>query len=147
MNSVPDAENSHLGAPEICEVQMAPWHTDGNDTFVLHGMGMFHIWYGRRKGLCVSFEQHYTVFLLVANFIGAGISGACMNPARALGPSLVANAPEIWKNHWIYWVGLICGALLAVGTMWLETKPSNQSYRMGILNGEISCQVRASRRF
>ena len=27
----------------VRSVQMAPWHTDGNDTFVLHGMGMFHI--------------------------------------------------------------------------------------------------------
>ena len=75
----------------------------------------------------MSFEQHYTVFfLLVANFIGAGISGACMNPARALGPSLVANAPLIWKYHWIYWVGPICGALLAVGTVWLEAVPNMQ---------------------
>ena len=75
----------------------------------------------------------YGFFLLVANFIGAGISGACMNPARALGPSLVANADEIWHNHWIYWVGPVSGALLAVGTMWLETKPSQQL----LPNGDI----------
>ena len=135
VNSVPDAENSHLGAPEICE--KCRWH---------HGILMemilsfFMVWacfifmVRPPKGFVREFRATlYGFFLLVANFIGAGISGACMNPARALGPSLVANAPEIWKNHWIYWVGPICGALLAVGTMWLETKPSQQL----LPNGDI----------
>ena len=59
----------------------------------------------------------YGFYLLVANLIGAGISGACMNPARALGPSLVADSDAIWEHHWIYWVGPIVGALLAVGAI------------------------------
>ncbi|KAF7659616.1 hypothetical protein LDENG_00295520 [Lucifuga dentata] len=42
---------------------------------------------------------------------GGSVSGACMNPARAFGPALVANH---WNHHWIYWVGPICGALLTV---------------------------------
>ena len=43
-------------------------------------------------------------------FRGA-VSGACMNPARAFGPAVVAN---YWNYHWIYWVGPLCGALLTV---------------------------------
>ncbi|XP_025959758.2 aquaporin-8 [Dromaius novaehollandiae] len=39
---------------------------------------------------------------------GAG-SGACMNPARAFGPALVANH---WDYHWVYWVGPVLGGLL-----------------------------------
>ncbi|XP_041671507.1 aquaporin-8-like [Cheilinus undulatus] len=47
---------------------------------------------------------------VTANILaGATISGACMNPARAFGPAVVANH---WSHHWIYWVGPICGALL-----------------------------------
>lgn len=40
------------------------------------------------------------------------LSGACMNPARAFGPAVVANH---WNHHWIFWVGPACGALVTVG--------------------------------
>ncbi|KAM4892217.1 aquaporin-8 [Sylvia borin] len=40
---------------------------------------------------------------------GGGVSGACMNPARAFGPALVAN---YWDYHWVYWVGPMAAALL-----------------------------------
>ena len=33
-----------------------------------------------------------------------------INPARSFGPAAVAH---VWKNHWIFWVGPIAGALLA----------------------------------
>ncbi|XP_041134424.1 aquaporin-8b [Polyodon spathula] len=42
-------------------------------------------------------------------FAGGAISGACMNPARAFGPAVVAN---YWSYHWIYWVGPLAGALI-----------------------------------
>ncbi|KAG9476716.1 hypothetical protein GDO78_002226, partial [Eleutherodactylus coqui] len=40
---------------------------------------------------------------------GGAISGACMNPARAFGPAVVA---DYWAYHWIYWVGPMIGGLL-----------------------------------
>ncbi|KAJ8246048.1 hypothetical protein GJAV_G00263080 [Gymnothorax javanicus] len=43
---------------------------------------------------------------------GGAVSGACMNPARALGPAVVSH---YWSYHWIYWVGPLAGALLTVG--------------------------------
>ncbi|XP_035258615.1 aquaporin-8a.1 [Anguilla anguilla] len=41
--------------------------------------------------------------------VGGAVSGACMNPARALGPAVVSG---YWSYHWIYWVGPLLGALL-----------------------------------
>ncbi|KAJ3607816.1 hypothetical protein NHX12_024867 [Muraenolepis orangiensis] len=42
---------------------------------------------------------------------GGAVSGACMNPARAFGPAVVAN---YWTHHWVYWAGPLGGALLTV---------------------------------
>ena len=39
------------------------------------------------------------------------VAGASMNPGRSLGPALAANA---WDYHWVYWLGPIAGAALAV---------------------------------
>lgn len=41
---------------------------------------------------------------------GGRISGAAMNPARAIGPALVQ---QDFTNWWIYWVGPIIGGLIA----------------------------------
>ncbi len=41
----------------------------------------------------------------------APLSGTSTNPARSLGPALIAG---VWQGGWIYWLGPLLGALLAV---------------------------------
>jgi len=47
--------------------------------------------------------------ILILHAVGVPFTGASMNPARSFGPAVV-NGGTCWKNHWIYWVGPLCGS-------------------------------------
>ena len=54
-------------------------------------------------GFCIG-----SIILFAAPF-----TGASMNPARSLGPSIAAN---YWDDHWVFWVGPIIGAQIGAHT-------------------------------
>lgn len=61
--------------------------------------------------------------LFVAELAGVYFTGGSLNPARSFGPAVVNG--DFQGYHWIYWVGPILGALVAVvfhkiikGTSW-----------------------------
>ncbi|PQE24685.1 hypothetical protein CJF32_00006941 [Rutstroemia sp. NJR-2017a WRK4] len=71
--------------------------------------------------LMLAAEKHEATFLAplgigLSVFIGEMSSvfwtGGSMNPARSLGPAVINR--DFTSYHWIYWVGPICGAILAV---------------------------------
>lgn len=75
--------------------------------FVIFGVAIDHRTGRAISGLAIGL----TITLDI--FAGGAVSGAVMNPARALGPSLVQAGDGNWSQHWIYWVGPIIGAAIA----------------------------------
>jgi aquaporin Z len=59
-------------------------------------------------------------FVAVAGLIGGPVSGGSMNPARSLGPDIVRLQ---FGTSWIYVVGPLVGALIAVGVARLLRGP------------------------
>ena len=55
-------------------------------------------------------------YIALAGLWSSPISGASMNPARSFGPDL---ALADFSNYWVYVVGPVAGAALAVGFAWL----------------------------
>ena len=55
-------------------------------------------------GLAIGFTITLDVFM------GGPLTGAAMNPARALGPQLVQN---VWSDCWIWYLGPALGAIAA----------------------------------
>jgi MIP family channel proteins len=76
---------------------------------------------GIAVGLTVGFDA----------LMGGPLTGASMNPARSFGPA-IANG--LWAGHWVYWLGPLAGAALAVFTYGYLRHGSAHDYRAG---GEV----------
>ncbi len=85
-------------------------------TFCLIGGLFLFLGYKRLRPFTpVLFPFLYAVMV----YFEAPISGTSTNPARSFGPSLAAG---IWNGWWVYWIGPILGAFIAVSiqTKWLQ---------------------------
>lgn len=59
---------------------------------------------------------------------GGPISGASMNPARSLGPALIAG---IWEHQWLYLLAPIFGATIGAGLYQWIREPQNELQETG----------------
>jgi aquaporin Z len=55
-------------------------------------------------------------YIALAGLWAAPVSGTSMNPARSFGPALVSGD---WTAYWVYVVGPLLGAGIAVGSAWI----------------------------
>jgi aquaporin Z len=59
-------------------------------------------------------------YIILAGLWAAPVSGASMNPARSLGPALAGGH---WTDWWVYVLGPMGGAVVAVGIAWILRGP------------------------
>ncbi len=73
-------------------------------------------------------------YIILAGLWAAPISGASMNPARSFGPDLV-----LWNfsNYWVYIVGPIAGALVAVGIAFILRGRGGGQSGIGAAQGKL----------
>jgi aquaporin Z len=55
-------------------------------------------------------------YIALAGLWSAPVSGTSMNPARSFGPALVSGD---WSSYWVYVLGPLAGAAIAVGCAWI----------------------------
>jgi aquaporin Z len=77
-------------------------------------------------------------YIALAGLWGSPISGASMNPGRTFGPDLIgAN----FTDYWVYVVGPILGAAVAVGGAFVLRGPGGGAAGSGAAQGAIDTQV------
>jgi aquaporin Z len=78
-------------------------------------------------------------YIALAGLWGSPISGASMNPARTFGPDLVGTT---FMDYWVYVVGPILGAVVAVGFAYVLRGPGGGASGSAAAQGGLDTQVR-----
>jgi aquaporin Z len=73
-------------------------------------------------------------YIILAGLWSSPLSGASMNPARSFGPDLaLAN----FSHYWVYLVGPLAGAVIAVGVAWILRGPGGDNGGVTAARGRL----------
>ena len=73
-------------------------------------------------------------YIALAGLWGSPISGTSMNPARTFGPDLVGPT---FTDYWVYVVGPLLGAVIAVGIAFVLRGPGGGKSGSGAAQGDL----------
>jgi aquaporin Z len=77
-------------------------------------------------------------YIALAGLWGSPISGTSMNPARTFGPDLVGRT---WTDYWVYVVGPLAGAAIAVGFAYVLRGAGGGRSGSGAAQGDLDTEV------